>query len=124
MTTDPMSKEEVLGRLRGLHQKSERAADLLSESNISAEAEAELRLLVPQLKNEIRTEYKRMSPMSFQESIGAEEAAFFLAIQEAWADTGLSGLRIEGRPKTHWHPILEAVNAKLHYYLHELESSS
>jgi hypothetical protein len=82
-------------------------------------------VLVPELKKEIRSEYKRMSPMSFQESIGAEEAAFyFTAIQEAWTDTGLSGLRTEGRPNTHWYPVLEAAKVKLQYYLHLLESGS
>jgi hypothetical protein len=121
----PLSRDEVVTRLRNLHVKSQRAIDLLEQDNLSAEAEAELRKLIPQLKAEISSEYKRMSPVAIQESMAPEESFFYRpAINEAWADTGLSGLRVEGRPKTHWYPILEAVNTKLHYYLHQLESST
>src|SRR3954453_1025018 len=90
MERNPLSSEEVLLRLGFLHDMSERATELLRADTISLEAEAELRLLVPQLKKEIRAEYLRMAPISFQESMGMEESSFYLpALQEAWIDAGL-----------------------------------
>jgi hypothetical protein len=120
-----MSKEEVLARLRSLHERSQRAIDLLRQTKFSIKELAELRQLVPQIKKEIRAEYKRMSPISFQENMAPQEGAFYFpAIQDAWADTGLRELRSELKPNLEWYSTLEAVNAKIGQYLRELEQNT
>jgi hypothetical protein len=117
-----MTRDSIVNRLGELSNSCQRALDLLAQGRSSAQKSPELRDIVRRLKSEIRAEYKRTSPISAQEKMSAEESAYYLpAIHEAYYDTGLSALRAETKPKEEWYSIIEAVNAKLKYYLHQLE---
>ena len=121
-----MTRDQIVSRLRHLSNSSQSALHLLEQGGIiTAQRSTEFRDIVRRLKSEIRAEYKRTSPISDQEKMSPEESAYYLpAIYEAYYDTGLSALRAEAKPTDEWYGTIEAVNAKLKYYLYQLESQA
>ena len=121
-----MTRDDILNRLRELSNSSQRVLDLLEQGAIiTAQASAELRGIVPRLKRAIRAEYKRTSLISVQEKMSSEESSYYLpAIHEAYYGAGLSSLRAGTKPNEEWYWTIKAVNAKLKYYLDQLESKN
>ena len=114
---------DLLKRLRELHGRADRALTLLQNGRITREGRAELRVLVPSLKDEIGLEYKRLWPVRAQGRLSAEEGSFYWpAIAEVWDGLHLSGFRAHARPKRSWRKTLEEVDAKLTCYLQQLEN--
>lgn len=116
----------MLNRLRHIRKVAHSALELLERGGImTAEHCRELRDIVVGLKSEIRVEYKRTSAISVQEKMSPEELAHYLpAIHEAYGNTGLRTLRAEKKPTKDWYWTIKAVNAKVKYYLDQVESQN
>jgi hypothetical protein len=117
-----MTKEEAVQRLRTLHENAERGLALLETELRSSAGRAEVQSIFQSLKSELKAEYKRMSSLRSQKNMEPSELYFFKpAIQEAWADTGISSLHSDAQPTERWKRPIEAVSAKIKYYLDQLE---
>jgi len=103
----------------GIHpDRAARAIELLETKSLTSEAKTEIQHLAASLKDELQAEYKRMSPERVQRSLTMLEISVYSpTIEEAWADTGISRLRIDTEPNHRWYEVLEAVCYKAAKYI-------
>ena len=113
-----MTRDEILARLASIRDRAARAIELLETKALTSEAKTEIQHLAASLKDELQAEYKRMSPERVQRSLTMFEISVYSpTIEEAWADTGISRLRIDTEPNHRWYEVLEAVCYKAAKYI-------
>jgi hypothetical protein len=69
------------------------------------------------LKEKLQAEYKRMATRRGDAALSDVEARFYKpAIDDAWANTGISGVRWNTRPDRRWHDALWSVSDYMGYW--------
>ncbi len=108
--------DELQERLLAMKAKTDRALELLEPERVSASAKEETERLARELKEELRSEYKRLRPERVQRTFTSPESAFYFpAIHEAW--DSISPLRVNGSVNKGWYEKLEETSYKLGKYL-------
>ena len=83
---------------------------------ISAGQKSEAQELFRDLKAHLDAEYRRMSPAKAEAKLSAVERAFYLPfIQDAWANTGISGVRWNSDPAK-WRDALWSISDYVGYW--------
>jgi hypothetical protein len=105
-----MTRDEILQRLQTIKDKGNMALRLLESKTLSATAQAEIQSLARWIKEELQMEYNRMMPERVQKTMTMFELSIYSpTIEEAWKDSGISRLKIDGPPDQRWIDPLEAV---------------
>lgn len=113
-----MNRNEAMLRLQTIQAKAARVLELLETNPFTEAAQQEARGLVGALKEELQAESKRLLPETAQRTMTMFELSVYSpTIEEAWSQTGISRLRIDGTPNRHWHAVMEAVCSKAVEYL-------
>ena len=113
-----MTRDEIVSRLKTIREKATRALDLLEEPAPADEAQLEIQSIADWLKKELQNECQRMSPERVQRRMTLLELSVYApAIQEAWADTGISKLNVDATPNRRWCETMEAICDKAGKYL-------
>lgn len=113
-----MNRNEATLRLQSIRAKAARVLELLDTSPFTEAAQEEARDLVGSLKEELQAESKRLLPERVQRTMTMFELSVYSpTIEEAWSQTGISRLRVDGTPNRHWHAVMEAVCSKAAEYL-------
>lgn len=111
-----MTMEEVTTRLLTLKSKADRVLKLLGQDRLPAADKEESERLARELKEELRSEFKRLSPSRTQNTLTRAESAFYYpSIHGAWV--AISGLRVDGRAKKAWYSATEETRYKLAKHL-------
>jgi hypothetical protein len=96
--------------------KADRTLELLGSERLSAAAKEETERLARELKEELRSEYKRLTPERVQRTFTTAESAFYFpSIHGAWV--AISSLRVDGTAKKAWYNDLEETSYKLGKHL-------
>jgi hypothetical protein len=113
-----MTRDEALQRLQTIKDKGNQALRLLELKPLSAAAQAEIQSLTAWLKGELQREYSRMLPERVQKTITMFELSIYSpTIEEAWKESGISRLKIDGVPDQKWQEPLETVVYNADKYL-------
>jgi hypothetical protein len=109
-TETTMTRTEILQRLQTIKDKGTQALKLLESKPLSVDAQAEIRSLAQWIKDELHTEYDRMSPDRAQRTMSMFELTVYSpTIEETWKTSGISRLKIDGVLDHKWQEPLEAV---------------
>jgi hypothetical protein len=113
-----MTRDEVLQKLRQIGNHGTELLNRLERKPQTENDAAELRRLAQAMQDELRSEYERMLPERVQKSLTVFEISVYSpTIDEAWKETGMSRLKIDGPIGARWHEVFEAVVYKLSKYL-------
>jgi hypothetical protein len=94
-----MKRDEVISQLQIIKDKGNRALQLLDSKPLTAATKAEIQDLARWLKEELLSEYKRMSPAGVQKTMTMFELSIYSpTIEEAWTDTGINRLKVDALP--------------------------
>src|ERR1700733_2752915 len=100
----PRTSEEIEAQLRKWSEDAEAIMRLYLEGRqMVASRVPEARDLFRTLKEELDTEYRRMDTIKGEASLSRLASAFYRpAVQDAWANSGLSSVRWNSRPDHTW----------------------
>jgi hypothetical protein len=105
-----MTRVEVLQRLENIRSKAKRALELLQTQPLTTAAQIEIQSLVQRLKDELHSEYTRISAERVQRTMTLFELSVYSpTIQEALIDSGIGQLKADTTPTRKWFEPLEAV---------------
>ena len=105
-----MTRDEILQRLQTIKDKGNMALRLLESKTLTATAQADIQSLARWIKEELQREYIRMIPERVQKTMTIFELSIYSpTIEEAWKDSGISRLKVDGTPDQRWMEPLEAV---------------
>ncbi len=104
-----MTRDESLKRLQAIKERGILALKFLEEPQ-TAETEAQIRLHIEWLRNELKDEFVRTSPERVQKTMTIfEKSVYAPTIEEAWKQSGISRLKVESGPTNKWAEALESV---------------
>jgi hypothetical protein len=113
-----MTRHEGLQRLQKISSNGLRILQHLEVLPSTAANETELRLLAAALKTELQEEYERTLPESSQKGMTLFELTVYSpTIEEAWKQTGISRLKLDGAISDRWRETFEAVVYKTSKYV-------
>jgi len=113
-----MTRHEGLQRLHKISSNGLRILQHLEVRPRTTADETELRLLAAALKTELHEEYERTIPESAQKGMTLFELTVYSpAIEEAWKQTGISRLKLDGTISDRWRETFEAVVYKTSKYV-------
>jgi hypothetical protein len=105
-----MQRDELLNRLQNFKERGNHALSILEASPQTPATEAEVRTIAEWLRNELQAEFLRTSPERVQKQMTIFEMSVYApTIEEAWKQSGISRLKIEGAPTKKWAEVIEAV---------------
>ena len=105
-----MTRDEILQRLQTIKDKGNMALRLLESKTLTATAQADIQSLTRWIKEELQREYIRMIPERVQKTMTIFELSIYSpTIEEAWKDSGISRLKVDGTPDQRWMEPPEAV---------------
>jgi len=105
-----MKQDELLQRLQTISDRGNQAISMLEITPRTTQAEAEARRITAWLKNELQREFLRTYPERAQKAMTIFELSVYApTIEEAWKQSGISRLKVEGVPTKKWTKALEAV---------------
>jgi hypothetical protein len=113
-----MTRHEGLQRLQKISNNGLRILQHLEVLPSTAANETALRLLAAALKTELQEEYERTLPESSQKGMTLFELTVYSpTIEEAWKQTGISRLKLDGAISDRWRETFEAVIYKMSKYV-------
>jgi hypothetical protein len=126
MQHQPSTSVEIEAKLQKWLQDSEAVMslfpddhDFMSTSNVPA-AQNQLRVL----KEELEWEYHRMETVKGQEGLSDVAKLFYWpAVQDAWANSGISAVKFNSRPNHKWFDALYQVRFSMGYWIDGLKRS-
>lgn len=119
-----MTEAEVLQELDAIRDESDRILDLFEKHCVPHAKVPEARELFRTLKEKLEAEYKRMATVKCDVALSEVEAHFHKpAIEDAWANTGISSVRRNSRPDHRWHDALWSVRDYVAHWSSDLRSS-
>jgi hypothetical protein len=105
-----MKRDELLCRLQIIKERANQAVRILEAKPQTATTEAEVRVITTWLRDELQREFLRTSPERVQKSMTIFELSVYApTIEEAWKQSGIKRLKIEGTPNGKWTEALESV---------------
>jgi hypothetical protein len=120
-----MSKADVLQRMDAIREESDCILKLVENGHFPQGKVREAQELFRALKEKLQAEYKRMGTGRGEAALSDVEAKFYKpAIDDAWANTGISGVRWNTRPDHRWHDALWGVSDYMGYWSGNLTSAA
>ncbi len=105
-----MTKEEASQRLRLIGRRCVEILSLLEQLPPNSASEAAIRSQTTELKRELESEFVRTQPERAQRSMTIFELSVYSpAIEEAWKDSGIRRLKLEGKIDRKWKEVMESV---------------
>jgi hypothetical protein len=105
-----MKRDDLLLRLQKIKERGNHALNILETIPQTPTTEAEVRTIAEWIKNELQAEFLRTSPERIQKQMTIFEMSVYApTIEEAWKQSGISRLKIEGSPTKKWAEAIEAV---------------
>ena len=105
-----MKRDELLLRLQNIKERGNHALSILETIPQTPATEAEVRAIAEWLRSELQAEFLRTSPERIQKQMTIFEMSVYApTIEEAWKQTGISRLKLEGSPTKKWAEAIEAV---------------
>jgi hypothetical protein len=119
-----MTEAEVLQKLDAIRDESERISKLFESGRVPVAKVPEAQELFRTLKEKLRADYRRMATISGEAALSEVEAHFYKpAIDDAWANTGISSIRWNSRPDHRWHDALWNVRDYMGHWSGNLSSA-
>ncbi|MDE3103848.1 MAG: hypothetical protein KGK08_01620 [Acidobacteriota bacterium] len=113
-----MKKEEASQRLRLIGKQCAEILRLLEQLPPDPISEAAIRSGATELKQELESEYIRTLPERAQRSMTIFELSVYSpTIEEAWKESGIRRLKVEGKIDWKWKEVIGAVAYKVSKYL-------
>jgi hypothetical protein len=120
-----MGKADVLKQMSAIREVSDSILKLFENGHVQQRNVQEARELFRALKEKLQGEYKRMATGRGQAALSDVESRFYKpAIDDAWANTGISGVRWNNQPDHNWHDALWNVRDYMRYWSTNLERAS
>lgn len=120
----PRTSEEIETRLKKFGEDTEAIMHLFADGRVPASNVPEARDRFRALKQELDNEYRRMATVKGEAALSSVASAFYWpAIQDAWANSGVSGLRWNTRPDHKWFDALYQVRFYVSYWADGLKHS-
>jgi hypothetical protein len=120
-----MGKADVLRRMEAIRAESDRILKLFEDGHVQQGKVHEAQELFRALKEKLRAEYKRMETGSGEAALSDVEIGFYKpAIDDAWANTAISGVRWNTGPNHRWHDALWSVSDYMTYWSGHLGSAA
>ena len=114
-----MSDEKIIvaAKLQTISDKANAILAMFEPGGyIKASVTSEAQYLFKNLKEELKEDYKRLSRHRRKRRVHDLEAQFlYPAIEDAWANTGFSSIRWDGRPNRKWSSALYDVKSYMGY---------
>ncbi len=105
-----MKRDQLLQRLQNIKKQGNHALNIIETTPQTPELEAEIRTITLWLRDELQTEFLRTSPERAQKQMTIFEMSVYApTIEEAWKQSGISRLKIEGSPTKKWAEAIESV---------------
>jgi hypothetical protein len=120
----PRTPEEILNRLKKFGEDTEAIMHLFVNRRVPAAKVLEARERFRALKRELESEYRLMATVKGEAALSSVASAFYWpAIQDAWANSGISGVRWNTRPDGKWFDALYQVEFYMSYWADGLKRS-
>lgn len=120
-----MSKDAVLRKMDAIREESDRILGLFENGHVPQGKVHEAQELFRALKEKLKAEYKRMETVRSQAELSDVEARFYKpAIDDAWANTVIGGVRWNTRPNHHWHDALWNVSGYMRHWSGNLKGAA
>jgi hypothetical protein len=105
-----MQRDQLIQRLQKITEEGNRALCILEATRLTEAMEAEVRTIIEWLRQELQTEFVRTSPERVQKQMTIFEMSVYApTIEEAWKQSGISRLKIDGSPSKKWVNVIEGV---------------
>jgi len=113
-----MTKDQASHKLSAIRTQCSEILGLLEQLPPSSVSAAAIRNRTAQLRGELETEFLRTQPERVQKSMTIFELSIYApTIEEAWKESGIRRLKIEGKIDWKWKEVIEAVTYKLSKYV-------
>lgn len=113
-----MTKEEASRKLRLIGTQCSEILRLLDQLPTDSVSESVIRDHTTALKQELEWEYHRVRPERAQRSMTIFELSVYSpTIEEAWKESGIRRLKVEGKIDWKWRDVIESVAYKVSKYL-------
>ena len=117
-----MSKADVLRRMDATREESDCILGLFENGHVPQGKVREAQELFRALKEKLQADYKHMATGRAQAELSDVEARFYKpAIDDAWANTMISGVRWNACPDHRWHDALWNVSGYMRYWSSNLK---
>jgi len=119
-----MTQSEALQKLSGIREQAERIIKLFENDHVQSQTVPKAQELFRSLKENLHAEYKRMSTVRGEAALSHLESSFYKpAIEDAWANTQISGIRWNSRPNGRWLDELSSVSDYMGYWSSNLKEA-
>jgi hypothetical protein len=121
----PQTPAQIQAALKQIEDEAAGIMQLLNNGRVPVGASREAQERLRALKELLDAEYCRMATIRGRDALSRVAAAFYWpAIQDAWANSGISGVRWNSRPGTKWSEVLYQVRFYAQYWAGSLERSA
>lgn len=119
-----MELQNIIQMLQKLECQTDHIIGLFDDRNqIPQQRVNEAQALLKKLKDDLKSEYKRMDTVKGVAELSDIEVNFYRpAIQDAWANSGISQIRWNSRPDYKWYTALDDVKNYIIYWRSSLQS--
>jgi hypothetical protein len=120
----PATAEEVCLRLQGIGTEADAMMDRFSNGHVPHDQVEQVRERFKSLKERLESAYRRMDTLRGEAELSqAAELFYWPAIQDAWANSGISSVRWDSRPDNNWFDALYEVRFYMNYWAGNLRDS-
>jgi hypothetical protein len=105
-----MTRDDLLQRLKRIQEQGSGALRAIEAAPRTSATEAEARTAAAWIKSELHEEFLRTSPERAQKSMTLFEMSVYApTVEEAWKDSGISRLRLDGPITSRWSEVMESI---------------
>jgi hypothetical protein len=105
-----MTRDDLLQRLKRIQEQGSGALRALEAAPRTSATEAEARTAAAWIKSELHQEFLRISPERTQKGMTLFEVSVYApTVEEAWKDSGISRLRLDGPITSRWLEVMESI---------------
>ena len=105
-----MTRDDLLQRLKRIQEQGSGALRALEAVPRTSATEAEVRTAAAWIKSELHQEFLRTSPERAQKGMTLFEVSVYSpTVEEAWKDSGISRLRLDGPITSRWIEVMESI---------------
>jgi hypothetical protein len=105
-----MTRDDLLQKLQQIQRKGNGALNAIEATPRTSATEAEVRTAAAGIKSELQEEFLRTSPERAQKRMSLFEISVYApTVEEAWKDSGISRLRLDGPITNRWAEVIESV---------------
>ena len=110
MTRRTMTRDDLLQRLKRIQEQGSGALRALEAAPRTSTTEAEARIAAAWIKSELHQEFLRTFPERTQKGMTLFEVSVYApTVEEAWKDSGISRLRLDGPITPRWAEVMESI---------------